>query len=34
MFKAGVIPGLLMGLALMIYNWATSKKYGWDKVVK
>ena len=29
MFKAGVIPGLLMGLALMIYNWATSKKYGW-----
>lgn len=29
MFKAGVIPGLLMGLALMLYNWATSKKYGW-----
>ena len=29
MFKAGVIPGLLMGVALMIYNWATSKKYGW-----
>lgn len=28
MFKAGVIPGLLMGLALMLYNWATSKKYG------
>ena len=29
LFKAGVIPGLLMGLALMLYNWATSKKYGW-----
>lgn len=29
LFKAGIVPGLLMGIAIIIYNWAASKKYGW-----
>lgn len=30
LFKAGIIPGLLMGVALMVYNWITCKKHGWQ----
>ncbi len=30
LFKAGIIPGVIIGVALMAYNWATSKKYGWQ----
>lgn len=29
LFKAGIVPGLLMGIAIIIYNWFASKKYGW-----
>lgn len=29
LFKAGIIPGIMMGLAICIYNWLASKKYGW-----
>ena len=30
MFKAGVLPGILIGVALMIVNGVTVRKYGWD----
>ena len=30
MFKAGVLPGILIGAALMIVNGVTCRKYGWD----
>lgn len=29
LFKAGIIPGTLMGVAIVIHNWMTAKKYGW-----
>lgn len=31
LFKAGIIPGLLIGFALMVYSWMYCKKYGEDK---
>ena len=31
LFKAGIIPGLLIGFALMIYSWIYCKKNGEDK---
>ena len=29
LFKAGVLPGLVMGIALMVYNWYICKRHGW-----
>lgn len=29
LFKAGIIPGILMGIAIITYNYFVSKKYGW-----
>ena len=31
LFKAGIIPGLLIGFALMVYSWIYCKKNGEDK---
>lgn len=29
LFKAGILPGILMGIAIIIYNYILTKKYGW-----
>ena len=29
LFKAGILPGLVMGIALMAYNWYICKRHGW-----
>ena len=29
LFKAGILPGLVMGIALMVYNWYICKRHGW-----
>lgn len=29
MFKAGIVPGFLMGIAIAFYNWIAAKKNGW-----
>ncbi len=29
LFKAGILPGILMGIAIIIYNYIRAKKYGW-----
>ena len=29
LFKAGILPGLVMGIALMAYNWSICKRRGW-----
>ncbi len=29
LFKAGILPGIMMGVALCIYNWMVCKKHGW-----
>ena len=29
LFKAGILPGLVMGIALMGYNWYICKRHGW-----
>ena len=29
LFKAGILPGILMGIAIIIYNYFKAKKYGW-----
>ncbi|MCD1146635.1 TRAP transporter large permease [Peptoniphilus sp. KCTC 25270] len=29
MFKAGILPGILMGVAIMVYNYIVSNKFGW-----
>ena len=34
MFKAGILPGLLMGLALMITSYLLSKKHGYGEKTK
>lgn len=29
LFKAGILPGVLMGVAIMVFNYFTAKSHGW-----
>ena len=30
--EAGILPGLVMGIALMAYNWYICKRHGWKGI--